>query len=449
MCCRLPRSSPDRFSPRQIETRLSFTPKQIELSPAADEAVRIVARLQEAGFIAYLAGGCVRDALLGKDPKDYDVATNAAPDAVRQVFGKSKTLAFGASFGVIGVLPERRSRKSGVGQAIEVATFRSDGSYSDGRRPDSVRFGDPEEDALRRDFTINGLFYDPTQGRVIDFVGGQSDLFNGLLRTIGRADDRFNEDRLRMLRAIRFSATLGFQIDPETEAAIGQHADAITVVSGERVGAEMRRVLLAPNLLDGMRSLLTTNLAKSVLPDLPNLDFDTLASRLNFCRNDDFRFPLSVILATADKSMQSLRSLTKCWRLANQEVRSLRSSLESYEKVLDFAELPWSKTQPVMIDRDVEFIMNLASSFANAEPNLVVRERVLKSLDKANHVLLWPAERLNPEPLIGGEDLRSLGFEPSPMYAKVLQGARDAQLDQQLCTKEEATTWAIRQFQQR
>lgn len=431
-----------------IETRVSSIPNQIVLRPAADEAVRIVARLQEAGFTAYLAGGCVRDALLGKDPKDYDVATNAAPDMVRQIFGKSNTLAFGVSFGVIGVLPERRGRKRGQRQATEVATFRSDGSYSDGRRPDSVSFGDPEEDALRRDFTINGLFYDPIERCVIDFVGGQIDLFNGLLRTIGRADDRFNEDRLRMLRAIRFSATLGFQIDPDTEAAIGQHAEAITVVSGERIGAEMRRVLLAPHLLDGLRSLIRTNLAETVLPDLPTLDFDNLTARLAFCRKDDFRFPLAVILATAEKSMQSLRSLAKSWRLANDEVRSLRSSLESHATVLGFADSPWSKTQPVMIDRDVEHIMDLASCLAVSEPEPELKKRFLESLEKAERVLQWPEERLNPQPLIGGDDLRSLGFEPGPMYARVLQGIRDAQLNGYLHTKEDATAWAIRKFQQ-
>lgn len=429
-----------------IETRLSSISNQIELPPAADEAVRIVARLQEAGFTAYLAGGCVRDALLGKEPKDYDVATNAAPDTVRQIFGKSKTLAFGVSFGVIGVLPERRGRNQG--QATEVATFRSDGSYSDGRRPDSVRFGDPEEDALRRDFTINGLFYDPIERRVIDFVGGQIDLSNGLLRTIGRADDRFNEDRLRMLRAIRFSATLGFQIDPDTEAAIGQHAEAITVVSGERIGAEMRRVLLAPHLLDGLRSLIRTNLAETVLPDLQTLDFDTLAARLAFCREDDFRFPLAVILATAEKSMQSLRLLAKSWRLANEEVRSLRSSLESHATVLGFADSPWSKTQPVMIDRDIEFIINLANCLAASEPESDLKKRFLESLEKAERVLEWPEERLNPQPLIGGDDLRSLGFEPGPMYARVLQEIRDAQLNGSLHTKEDATAWAIRKFRQ-
>jgi tRNA nucleotidyltransferase (CCA-adding enzyme) len=199
-------------------------PDRIELGCDADEAVSLIRTLADAGFVAYLAGGCVRDALLGITPKDYDVATNATPQAVRKVFGKSRTLAFGASFGVIGVLPPNQQRENVHQQVTEVATFRSDGTYSDGRRPDSVHFGDPEQDALRRDFTINGLFYDPVDDRLIDFVGGRQDLRSGLLRTIGDPNDRFAEDRLRMLRAVRFAATLGFEIDPATRSAVVQHS---------------------------------------------------------------------------------------------------------------------------------------------------------------------------------------------------------------------------------
>ncbi|MEM1067781.1 MAG: CCA tRNA nucleotidyltransferase, partial [Planctomycetota bacterium] len=159
-----------------------------------------------------MAGGCVRDALLGRQPKDYDVATDATPDAIREVFGKRKTLAFGASFGVIGVLPAKGGGAQ-THEPTEVATFRSDGSYSDGRRPDSVHFGDAENDAQRRDFTINGLFYDPLSDQVIDYVGGVDDLKAGLLRTIGNPVERFAEDKLRMLRAVRFATTMALQID--------------------------------------------------------------------------------------------------------------------------------------------------------------------------------------------------------------------------------------------
>ena len=170
-------------------------------------AIEVVRRLQAAGFMAYWAGGCVRDQLLGRTPKDYDVATNAMPEQVRELFGRRRTLAIGAAFGVYSVIGPKAAG------TVEVTTFRRDAAYSDGRHPDSVTFSTAEEDASRRDFTINGLFYDPTERRVIDFVGGQEDLAVGLIRAIGNARDRFAEDKLRMLRAVRFAAAFDFTLD--------------------------------------------------------------------------------------------------------------------------------------------------------------------------------------------------------------------------------------------
>ncbi len=209
------------------------TPQSQLESSQSREARRIIDALHDAGFVAYLAGGCVRDALLGRQPKDYDVATDATPEAVRDLFGNRHTLAFGASFGVIGVLPPRNDQKQDQPnqnrplEPTEVATFRSDGNYSDGRRPDSVHFGNAEQDALRRDFTINGLFYDPRNHQVIDYVQGQIDLKQKILRTIGDPVARFGEDKLRMLRAVRFATTLEFRIEAGTLAAIQQHASDI------------------------------------------------------------------------------------------------------------------------------------------------------------------------------------------------------------------------------
>ena len=195
-------------------------------------AREITAKLQEAGYQALWAGGCVRDQMLGKEPKDYDVATSARPEQVRELFGHKRTLPIGASFGVITVLGPKSA-----GQ-IEVATFRRDADYSDGRRPDAVEFTDAREDALRRDFTINGMFYDPVHDRVEDYVGGVEDLKKKVIRAIGNPHERIYEDKLRMLRAVRFSSTYGFEIDPATLDAIRQHAHEIKIVSGERIGAE-------------------------------------------------------------------------------------------------------------------------------------------------------------------------------------------------------------------
>ena len=199
-------------------------------------ALEVVRQLRTAGFEAYWAGGCVRDELLGRTPKDYDVATNATPPQIRALFGNTRTLPLGAAFGVITVLGPR---SAGM---IEVATFRQDAEYSDGRHPDHVTFSSAREDAARRDFTINGMFFDPVDGQVIDFVGGQADLRDHLIRAIGSPRLRFGEDKLRMLRAVRFTAAFGFSLDAETAATIREMAHEIPVVSPERIAMEMRRV---------------------------------------------------------------------------------------------------------------------------------------------------------------------------------------------------------------
>ncbi|MGH7200793.1 MAG: CCA tRNA nucleotidyltransferase, partial [Planctomycetaceae bacterium] len=204
-------------------------------NPQHEFALEVVRRLREAGHQALWAGGCVRDLLLGREPQDYDVATDAVPETVRDLFGRRRTLAVGASFGVIIV--------RGPQSEVEVATFRTDLGYSDGRRPDAVAFSTPQEDAQRRDFTINGMFYDPIAERIIDYVGGEEDLKRRIIRAIGRPEDRMAEDKLRMLRAVRFAARFDFAIDPATLTAIQQQARELVIVSAERIAAEMRHIL--------------------------------------------------------------------------------------------------------------------------------------------------------------------------------------------------------------
>ncbi|HTI49987.1 MAG TPA: CCA tRNA nucleotidyltransferase, partial [Planctomycetaceae bacterium] len=208
--------------------------------PKRDFAVDVVRRLQEAGFIALWAGGCVRDFLLGHPPDDYDVATSARPEDVRTLFGKHRTLAIGASFGVILVHGPRGGRTGDV----EVATFRTEGPYRDGRRPEHVAFATPEEDALRRDFTINGMFYDPLTDRVLDYVGGRGDLERHVVRAIGEPRARFAEDKLRMLRAVRMTARFDFELDESTAAAVREMSREILVVSSERIAQELKKMLV-------------------------------------------------------------------------------------------------------------------------------------------------------------------------------------------------------------
>ncbi len=409
---------------------------------AAGEALRIISKLREAGFVAYLAGGCVRDALLGKPPKDYDVATDATPDAVREVFGKGRTLAFGSSFGVIGVLPPRRRERSSAGGAhpaagpTEVATFRSDGFYSDGRRPDSVHFGDAKHDALRRDFTINGLFYDPLEDRVIDFVGGASDLQSGILRTIGDPLERFGEDKLRMLRAVRFATTLGFAFEPLTLRAIIEHADDIGAVSAERIGAEMRRVLVADAAVTGLRHLIACGLDRPVLPEVHGMDLNR-AERLIDHAGPDFSLRLACVLTLVEDPLHSLAAIGHRWRLSGEETRRAAAALNHWPTIMRTRSLPWSDVQPVLIDRDAETIVALADAISRANVSEGESDG-LEDVAAAQAALGWPVERLNPPPLLTGNDLHQLGIPPGPEYAAILKATRADQLNDRIRTRAEA-----------
>src|SRR5438477_159707 len=228
-------------------------------------AVEVVRRLRAAGYQALWAGGCVRDELLGLVPKDYDVATDARPEDVRRLF--PRTVAVGMSFGVIEVLGPR-ARASTAPLRVQVATFRSDVSYSDGRHPDEVVFSSAREDALRRDFTINGMFFDPLKGELLDYVGGQADLQARVLRAIGDPAVRFTEDKLRLLRAVRIATRFGLTIDPATAAAVQAMAGQITVVSAERIAEELRRLLCDPRRAHGMNLLFDLGLVAPILPEL-------------------------------------------------------------------------------------------------------------------------------------------------------------------------------------
>ena len=221
-------------------------------------ATQIVRRLRHAGFEAFWAGGCVRDALLGREPHDYDVATNATPDQIEALF--PHTVPVGKQFGVIVVLEG--------GHQFQVATFRAEEDYQDGRRPGTVRFSHAREDAIRRDFTVNALFYDPITEQVHDWVGGEKDLRARLLRTVGSPDERFAEDHLRLLRAIRFAAQLGFDIEAQTMAAVQKHAEKIKLVSAERIRDELNKLFAPPHAARGLTLLHESGLMPHVLPEL-------------------------------------------------------------------------------------------------------------------------------------------------------------------------------------
>ncbi len=419
--------------------------RQLLEGGAAGEAIRIISQLRERGFVAYLAGGCVRDALLSRVPKDYDVATNAAPEAVRECFGRGRTLSFGASFGVIGVLPPRSDALNEAPVTpTEVATFRSDGQYSDGRRPDSVHFGSAEQDALRRDFTINGLFYDPIEHRVIDFVGGEADLAAGVLRTIGSATARFGEDKLRMLRAVRFATTLDITIETETLEAIREHATDIHAVSGERIGAEMRRVMIAPRAADGLSHLHDSGLSKFVLPEWDNVDQSRVRRLLDNVNSiehtinshDRFCVALALVLTNDTDSAKSLGAIANRWKLANDEQRQIAFSLQHWRQLAIADKLKWSQLQPMLIDRDRDIALRTAQVCVVADQSSDL------GIQRSVEATSWSREKLDPPPLLTGNDLQRSGIPTGPIFRTILERVRNAQLDGEISTAAEAMVLA-------
>ncbi len=408
-------------------------------------AVDVVRKLRTAGFVAYWAGGCVRDQLLGRVPKDYDVATDATPPQIRNLFGHRRTLAVGAAFGVITVLGP-----PAAGQ-IEVATFRRDAPYSDGRHPDSVSFSTAREDALRRDFTVNGLFYDPIDEEVIDFVGGQEDLARRMIRAIGAPRQRFGEDKLRMLRAVRFSAAFGFTLEADTLGAIREMAAGITVVSPERIAMEMRQVLVDRSRVAAVRLLLETGLAAVLLPEIVPADEPgqrRLDATLNVLERLDVLEQLDVLerlgppgfpLALAALLYQHVdppraAQVCKRWRLSNHERDRVCWLLEHHASLKRAPWAPWSTVQRILIADGAEDLLKLNEAAALAGCGQMTTAEIAWCLGK----LAQPREVLDPPPLVTGDDLIRHGVPTGPSYRVLLERVRDAQLDDQIHTKTEA-----------
>ena len=297
-------------------------------------ASRIVEKLRLQGYEAFFAGGWVRDFLLGRKPKDIDIATSALPDEVLRLFPNSKS--FGAQFGVIQV--------SMYGHAYEIATFRSDSVYLDGRHPSSVTFSGPEQDALRRDFTINGLFYDPVAGRVIDYVQGERDIQGKLIRTIGNAEERFAEDKLRMLRAVRFACTLGFEIVPDTWEAIRHLAPGIRQVSWERIRDELTKILTGPDPAGGLDLLHRSGLLTEILPEVEvgSVDKAAFTQALGLLQHPSMPFAFAVLFAgSAGIAPAMAEQICRRLRMSNEEtsrIVDLVSSQAEFCKVKDMRE---------------------------------------------------------------------------------------------------------------
>ncbi len=391
-------------------------------------AIDVVRKLRAAGFEALWAGGCVRDRLLGRVPNDYDVATNATPPQIRDLFGRRRTVDVGAAFGTMTVLGPKSA-----GQ-VEATTFRQDAEYSDGRHPDEVTYSTAQLDASRRDFTINGLFYDPIEDRVIDYVGGQEDLRNHRIRAIGDPRARFEEDKLRLLRAVRFAATFGFALEADTLAAIREMAGGITVVSAERIAAEMRRALTVPGRAQAVRLLIDTGLARSILPEIvpEGAERERALGRsvevLGRLAEPGFPLAMAALLGGLVDS-DAARQIGRRWKLSNKEMERTAWLLENREMLLKARRMPWSRLQPVLICEGVGDLLALSQA---GEPAAV------DDLEYCRGKLRLPPEELDPPPLLTGDDLVARGWKPGPRFREVLGRVRNAQLDGEIQTPNDA-----------
>jgi poly(A) polymerase len=425
-------------------------------------ATDIARRLQQAGHTAYFAGGCVRDELLGLDPHDYDIATSAKPEEVQKLF--PHTQAVGAHFGVILVMEH--------GRAFEVATFRSDHEYVDGRRPEMVTFSTPEEDAARRDFTINGMFHDPVADKFIDFVGGQEDLRSKTLRAIGDPVARFREDKLRLLRAVRFAARFGYDIDPATWEAIKAHAADIHAVSAERIREEVVKILAHANRVRGFDLLDQSGLLKEILPEIEKLKgceqppqfhpegdvFVHTRAMLELLPSDA---PVGVALSVLFHDIG--KPPTFRYHADEDRIRFSghdRIGAEMTERVME--RLRFSRAD---IDRTVEavrqhMVFKDVQNMRTAKlKRFMAREGFEEELElhrvdcQSSHGALdnydflktkaeeFANEPLIPPPLVTGHDLMGLGWKPGPHFGPVLEAVQTAQLEGALTTTEEAIAW--------
>jgi len=398
-------------------------------------AVEVVRELRGRGFTAYWAGGCVRDQLLGRTPKDYDVATDATPMQIRDVLRRRRTLSMGAAFGVMTVLGPR-----GAGQ-IEVATFRQDAGYSDGRHPDSVSFSTPEADAQRRDFTINGLFYDPLTAEVIDFVGGREDLARGVVRAIGDAHHRFAEDKLRMLRAVRFAALFGFALDAATGDAIRAMAEQVTVVSVERIAAEVELMLTRPQRRGAVELLKDVGLLAVILPEVDAHDarWPCTLGTLERLEDPSLGLALAVLLGRyADR--ESVEAICRRWKLSNHDSKRASWLIEHRTALIGATAAPWSRVQRTLIADGAAELVALHAAAAQLPPGVDPVEPRASDADLqfCRDRLALPAAELNPPPLLTGDDLIKHGVPRGKIYQSLLEQVRDAQLEGTIQSRAEA-----------
>ena len=401
-------------------------PLPTELPPAADAAVAIVRRLAERGHVALLAGGCVRDLLLGRHPNDFDVATDARPDQVRRLFRATRLV--GAQFGVVLVRKHRRW--------VEVAAFRADGPYLDGRHPAEVVYSNAREDARRRDFTVNGMFLDPLAGTVSDYVNGQTDLRAGLIRAIGEPAARFEEDHLRLLRAVRFAARLEFTIEPVTLAAIRANADKLAGVAAERIREELAKMLTHPNRRSAFAQLADTGLLPYLWPRAgwqpQQVEVaDTLLA--NLAR--DVRFDAAFAALVADRPAEEFQTIARALSFSNEDRDNVAWLVEHQADLDNSPGIALSALKRLMAHPAFDSLRQLAEARWATIGDDPQRVAALNT-----RLATIPPESVAPPPLVTGDDLIARGIEPGPVFKPVLETLYTRQLDETLVSRRAALT---------
>jgi poly(A) polymerase len=459
-----------------------------------DHAISIVRMLRNSGHQAYLVGGCVRDLVLGREPADYDVTTDATPDQVMRLF--PETYAVGAQFGVVLVPVSKRSCGDGVRPVsspepsadnplvtehpgvVEVATFRSDIGYSDGRHPDQVRYSkDPREDVERRDFTINGLLFDPVKDEVLDFVGGRKDLDAGLIRTIGDPERRFAEDKLRMLRAVRFAARFGYTIEPVTFAAIQKFVHEVHQVSRERVRDELTKMLTEGHARRAFLLLDQSGLLREVLPEISAMKGVEQPPQYH-PEGDVFVHTLLLLEKLPQPCPRTLAwgallhdvGKPPTFRVAPDRIRfdghvevgvkmaqeichHLRFSNEDTEQILA---LIANHMRFAQVDRMKESTLKKFMRLPRFEEHLELHRMDCQSShgDLTSYrftrekLAATPPETMRPKPLLTGYDLIATGYTPGPLFKEILSAVEDCQLEGKLRNKEDAMEFVRREFPQ-
>jgi tRNA nucleotidyltransferase/poly(A) polymerase len=430
------------------------------MNSAEHTALDILKQIRKAGFTAFFAGGSVRDKLLGREAKDFDIATSALPEQIEALF--PKTVAVGKAFGVIVVVQD--------GTETEVATFRTDGSYQDGRRPDSIEFCGAEEDAKRRDFTVNGMFYDPLEDKVIDCVGGQMDLEKKIIRAIGDPDRRFAEDHLRMLRAVRFAHTLGFDIEPATRTAIQKHAPDLEKISVERIENEFSRTLtesLRPG--DALKELVELGLMEFIIPEIlpmigqeqppqfhPEGDvFVHTCLMLNLLRNPSRALAYTVLLHDVGKpdtafmgedrirfhgherkSAEMADEILRRLKLPTKEIKQILIAIDGHMRFKDVQKMNKSTLRKLMGGETFDLELELHRVDCSGSHGLLDNYHFL--LEKADEMKNEP---ILPERWITGKDLQALGVPSGPRMGELIQLAYDAQLEGRFPGRDALLTW--------